>query len=240
MLRPMIRPLALLLCVALAGCAARPLSPNERAFIAGIHGPELDTRRIRLHDGALVGEVTYTRPPRPRVTCQERIFPPPPPGEREVTVSPGAVAVFNHVFMRRDLYREDYLPQYPERAHLYAMMLFAHEMTHVWQWQNRARTGYSPLKAMNEHAATPDPYLFDLGTVARFLDYGYEQQGAIVEEYVCCRTLDPDAARTTRLHEMLAGAFPVADLDRELDGMEVVVPWAKADTRGICEGPNAG
>lgn len=23
-------------------------------------------------------------------------------------------------------------------------MLFAHEMTHVWQWQNRDRTGYTP------------------------------------------------------------------------------------------------
>lgn len=232
----MIRALALLTALVLAGCAARPLSPNERAFISTIHGEELDPRPIRLHDGALVGKVTYTRPPRPRVTCQERIFPPPPPGEREVTVSPAAIAAFNRVFMREDLFRDDYLPEYPERAHLYAMMLFAHEMTHVWQWQNRAETGYHPLKAANEHAAMSDPYLFDLETEAAFTDYPFEQQGAIVEEYVCCRTLDPEASRTKRLHEMLRGAFPVADLNRRMDGMEIVIPWAEAETRGICEG----
>lgn len=236
----MIRAAILLCCAALAGCASRPLSLHERAFLSTIHGPALDTRPVRLHDGALVGEVTYTRPQRPRVTCQERIFPPPPPDEREITVSPGAVAVFHNVFMRRDLYRDDYLPEYPERAHLYAMMLLAHEMTHVWQWQHRGRTGYNPLKAMNEHAVAPDPYLFDLATTARFLDYGYEQQGAIVEEYVCCRTLDPGADRTRRLHDMLSGAFRVADLDRRLDGMEIVIPWAEAETRGICEGPDQG
>ena len=29
-------------------------------------------------------------------------------------------------------------------------MLLAHEMTHVWQWQNRKRTGYHPLRAAAE------------------------------------------------------------------------------------------
>ena len=58
-----------------------------------------------------------------------------------------------------------------------AMMLFAHEMVHVWQWQNRHVTGYHPLKAAQEHNAV-DPYLFDLSQAPKFLDYGFEQQGA--------------------------------------------------------------
>ena len=80
-----------------------------------------------------------------------------------------------------------------------------------------------------------DPYLFELEGAPDFLQYGYEQQGAIVEEYICCRALDPAAARTKRLHDMLRGAFPVADLpqsrQRERD---VLLPWRGAEVRGIC------
>ena len=48
-------------------------------------------------------------------------------------------------------------------------MLFAHEMTHVWQWQNRQATGYSPLRAAREHDFKADPYLYDISTKTRFL-----------------------------------------------------------------------
>ena len=144
------------------------------------------------------------------------------------------MTLFNTVYFSRDWYIDNYAPDYPDRVYLVEAMLLAHELTHVWQWQNRKRTGYSPLRAAAEHGSTDDPYLFDLDGAQDFLGYGFEQQGAIVEEYVCCRTLAPEAARTKRLHAMLRASFPVADLPdtRESD---VYLPWKDADLAGICD-----
>ncbi|MGR3375112.1 hypothetical protein [Salipiger abyssi] len=225
------RILLLLLCLTLAACG-RPLTQNERAFLSAVQGDQVDTSRVRFHDGLAAGSVTYQRPIRPRLTCMERIWPP-SRGET-VTVSPGAMTLFNRVFYRKDLYREDYMPHYPKRVDLLDTMLLAHEMVHVWQWQNRDRTGYSPLKAATEHGRSDDPYLFDPDSSARFLDHGYEQQGAIMEEYVCCHILDPEAPRTARLREMIGAEMPVARLDAALRDPEVLVPWAGIQSEGIC------
>ncbi|MFP4326868.1 MAG: hypothetical protein ACLFQL_02575 [Paracoccaceae bacterium] len=224
----------LLLCLMLVAACGRPLTETERAFAADIHGPALDASKVRLVRGAPVESYTWRRPVRPRTTCRERIWPERPAGRLE-TVTTGALVLFNHIFYRSDLYAPDYTPDYPARLYLAEAMMLAHELTHVWQWQNRARTGYHPLRAAREHLDSPDPYLFELET-ADFLDYGYEQQGAIVEEYVCCRMLDPEAPRTERLHDMLAAAFPVSQLDGRLSRAEVILPWDGAETRGICRG----
>ena len=172
------------------------------------------------------------RKPRPRVACRERILP--PVKEEFVTSSPAAVALFNRVLFVRSWYTENYLPAWPERLYLVEAMLLAHELTHVWQWQNRKQTGYHPLRAAAEHNRSEDPYLFDLEGAPDFLSYGYEQQGAIVEEYVCCRALAPKAARTKRLHTMLAGAFPVSDLPQTRES-DVYLPWKDAEVKGICD-----
>ncbi|WP_101068701.1 hypothetical protein [Roseovarius salinarum] len=218
----------ILACLLLAACG-RPLTPAEAAFATRLHGATLDTDRVRFVKGAPVGSVTYTRQKRPRLACRERILP--EPQGRTVTVSPAAIVLHNKVFYDRDWYAEDYLDGYPERMDLVAAMLFAHEITHVWQWQNRDVTGYSPIRALREHTRADDPYLFDVDTQAAFLDYGYEQQAGIVEEYVCCATLDPDAPRTRRLADMLRGAFPLGRLPRP---GAVRLPWAGAETEGIC------
>ena len=63
---------------------------------------------------------------------------------------------------------------------------------------------------------------------------GFEQQGAIVEEYVCCRALAPDAPRTKRLHEMLSEALPVADLPGARREHDVLLPWKGVQLEGIC------
>ncbi|KAA8606371.1 hypothetical protein AL036_14945 [Salipiger aestuarii] len=223
--------LILIALLLLVSCG-RSLTPNESAFLRAIQGDQLDTTRIRFHDGLAAGSVSYTRPIRPRLTCMERIWPP-SRGET-VSVSPGAMTLFQRVFYRKDLYRDDFLPDYPDRIDLLDAMLLAHEAVHVWQWQNRARTGYTPIKAMTEHGASADPYLFDPDGAARFLDHGYEQQGAIVEEYVCCHVLDPDAPRTKRLRDMIGAEMPVARLEAALDKPEVVVPWAGIQPDGIC------
>ncbi|GAA6190640.1 hypothetical protein DS909_08290 [Phaeobacter gallaeciensis] len=220
----------LLLLVSLAACG-RPLTDTEVDFAQIIHGDQLDLKRARLVEGAPVGSVTFKRKARPRVTCRERILP--PAKEEIVTASPAAVALFNRVFFTKDWYTDNYLPEYPDRLHLIAAMLLAHELTHVWQWQNRDRTGYHPLRAAAEHGKDDDPYLFDLSDAPKFLDYGFEQQGAIVEEYVCCRALAPTAPRTQRLHAMLKQDLPVRDLPQSRES-DVLLPWKDAELSGIC------
>lgn len=220
-----------LICLLLATCG-RPLTETERDFASRIHGDALDLDRVRLVRGAPVGSITFKRKPRPRVTCREKILP--PVKEEIVTTSPAAVALFNRVFFVRDWYAENYLPAYPERLYLIESMLLAHELTHVWQWQNRKQTGYHPLRAAAEHGRSDDPYLFEFDGAPDFLSYGYEQQGAIVEEYVCCRALAPKAARTQRLHAMLKGAFPVSDLPQVRES-GVYLPWKDAEVKGICD-----
>ncbi len=224
--------LILCLLLPLATACGRPLSEAERSFLSDIHGEDLDMERLRLVKGAPVAAVTFRRKPRPRVTCRERILPP-VKEEAIVTSSPAAVALFNRIFFTKDWYTENYMPAYPERLYLVEAMLLAHEATHVWQWQNRRETGYHPLRAAAEHGASPDPYLFALDSSPDFLSYGYEQQGAIVEEYVCCRALAPQAARSKRLHKMLKAVMPVTDLPQSRQS-DVYLPWKDAELTGIC------
>ena len=222
----------LLLCLRILAACGRPLTESERAFLDGLHGAGLNADKVRLVRGAPVGSVTFRRMPRPRVTCRERILP--PVKEETVTSSPAAVALFNRIFFVKDWYTEDYLPEYPDKLHLVEAMLLAHEMTHVWQWQNRKRTGYHPLRAAAEHGSRRDPYLFDLEGDPDYATYGYEQQGAIIEEYVCCRALAPQAARTRRLHRMLASAMPLSPLPQSRES-DVYLPWKDAELTGICD-----
>lgn len=227
----MIRVLVLLLSLVLLTGCGRPLTPNERAFLETMHGSGLNLDQMRLHDGAPTRSVTFQRKPRPRTTCRELILP--PQTNAIVTTKPAAVALFNTVLFDRDWYLEDYVPDYPDKIGLIAAMLLAHEATHVWQWQNRKVTGYSPLLAATEHGFQKDPYLFDITGTPQFLDFGFEQQGAIVEEYVCCRALAPQAPRTKRLHGLIAQAMPVSALPQSR-AHDVRLPWDGVKMDGIC------
>jgi hypothetical protein len=220
----------LLILTLLAGCG-RPMTENEIAFAATIQGAELDTTRVRLHNGAPTRAVTFRRKARPRTTCRELILP--PSTTEVVTAKPAAVALWNTVLFDKDWYLDDYLPDYPGEIGLIAAMLLAHELTHVWQWQNRRKTGYGPLRAAAEHAPGADPYLFDITKEPQFSDFGFEQQGAIVEEFVCCRALAPQAPRTKRLHKLIAGAMPVSPLPQSHQH-DVRMPWDGVEIDGIC------
>jgi hypothetical protein len=224
----MIRVFLVLLLLASCG---RPLTGNERAFLDSIHGDTLDMNAVRLHDGAPTRAVTFRRKPRPRTTCRELILP--PATDAIVTTKPAAVAVYNTILFDKDWYLEDYLPDYPEKVGLVAGMLLAHELTHIWQWQNRASTGYSPLRAASEHTISDDPYLFEIDTPRKFGNFGYEQQGSIVEEFVCCRALAPQAPRTKRLHGLISQVMPVAPLPQTRQS-DVRLPWDGVELKGIC------
>ncbi len=218
--------LCLFICLAACG---RPLTPAEKSFATQIHGATLDTARIRAIHGGPLGSVTYKRPKRPRLACRELILP--EPSTDIVTVGPAAMVIHNKVYFSDDWYLEDYLPNYPQELDLVTAMLFAHEITHVWQWQNRSKTGYTPMRAAREHRSAADPYLYEINTKTRFSDYAYEQQASIVEEYVCCAALDPEAPRTKRIERLLKGAFPLQKLKIP---NRILLPWKGAKIEGIC------
>ncbi len=221
---------ALLILTLLAACG-RPLTEAEIAFTRTIHGDTLDVDRVRLVNGAPTRAVTFRRKARPRVTCRELIGP--PPKTEIVTAKPAAVALWQRVLFDKDWYLDDYVPSYPNEINLVAAMLLAHELTHVWQWQNRDVTGYSPLRAATEHQFGADPYLFDIDNNQTFLDFGFEQQGSIVEEFVCCRALAPQAPRTKRLHALISDVMPVAALPQSRP-YDVRLPWNGVEVNGIC------
>ena len=86
-------------------------------------------------------------------------------------------------------------------------ILLAHEATHVWQWQNRAVTGYSPLAAASENLQMRDPYVYELEPGKAFLDYGFEQQARMVGDYVCEVSRNPRSAKSRALMDVLAPVF---------------------------------
>lgn len=222
----------LVLCLLLLAACGRPLTEAERAFTDTLHGVTLDPARIRLVEGNLIGDVVRHIPARPRLACRDRIWP--PPQTDPVPAGTAAVTLFQNIYFRDDLYSDDYLSDYPNRLNLVAAMLLAHEVTHVWQWQNRAVTGYHPLRAASEHVPGTDPYLFDTAVTHDFLDYSDEQQGALVDEFVCCRALDPDGERTERLYEMLRAIFPDVARFSAVPMSGVRLPWESAEISGIC------
>lgn len=221
----------LLILLVLAACG-RPLSPAETTFAKAFHGPAIDTSQVKLTRQPLIKLYRATVPIPPRLTCADKLFP--PTDATTYTGSPGATVLFNTIHVNPDAYARDYLPEYPQIANIRAAMFLAHEFVHIWQWQNRDLTGYHPLKAAAEHQASPDPYLFDLDTQTDFLDFGYEQQGAIAAEYTCCAALAPVAPRTKRLHDLLAVYFPIQNLTKALPDTRFPLPWAGAAKENLC------
>ncbi|TRD22157.1 hypothetical protein [Palleronia caenipelagi] len=193
----------LLLMFATSSCG-RTLTTAEIQYANTLYASQMDVDRITIHSRNPLYAFRSTRDPRPAKTCRERIH---PPETAAVETRVAATTIGNRIFFARRFYLDEFLGQYPKVLPLADAMLLAHELTHVWQWQNRARTGYAPWKASGEHAQTDDPYLFALHSSARFSDFGYEQQAALVEEFVCCRALAPDAPRTARLYALLRPEF---------------------------------
>ncbi len=219
---------AFLFCLMLTACS-RPLSEGEEAFAADLTGDTLKPAPVRFTRDVPLGVATFAYTKRPRLSCRERILP--EPTEEVITTSPAGVVVFNRVYTSKGWSAPDYLPDYPEQLHLTAAMFFAHEMVHIWQWQQRETTGYSLRGAAREHKVEDDPYQFELKSEVGFLDYGYEQQASIVEEYLCCSLLDPDAPRTARLQSLVTEVFPTENLPRP---ESVLLPWDGVKLQGIC------
>ena len=205
--------LAALAAICLLCACTRPLAPAEEGFARALFGETLDTDRIGIAAGA-----GLMPPPRemPRMTFRRLDVPETPCARTEptpVTGPPAALVSFNRIHYFGRFRTADAMAGWPERARMPHALLLAHELTHVWQWQNRAVTGYHPFRAFLESLRAPDPYFYRVDPGRPFLDYGYEQQAALVEDYVCHRLLDPEAPKMQALRTILGPVFPLERLD---------------------------
>jgi hypothetical protein len=222
---------ALLVCLGLAACG-RPLTEAEAAYMADLQGDGFDASAVRIarepRDRAGHPHLPGAAPDHlPRAHLAAARWPDDRGAHRRHR------ALQHHARAPRILL-PDYVAPREGRRSLAAAMFFAHEMTHVWQWQNRGLTAYHPFRAFSEHVRIEDPYLFDPQDARRFLDYGYEVQASLVEEYVCCRAVDPRGARTARLERLIGQVMPVTPLQSRADAVTEVIPWDGADLRGVC------
>lgn len=211
-MRPLFHKAALAALVLLAACS-RPLTPAEEAFAEDLFGDSLDTSKIRVAQG--LGVVPLYRTVPDEVTLVEGtdracLRTPQPRGAQP----PQAFAVSNRLHFDTGLYSSDMVIRWPETLRVPQALIFAHELTHAWQWQNRDRTGYTPIRAVRESLYLADPYFSDGD--APFFAFGYEQQAAIVEDYVCFAFANPDHPRRAELREILAPVFPLDDFDAVL------------------------
>ena len=81
----------------------------------------------------------------------------------------------NTINVSADIYQEDFA-----LANLDLQAFFAHELTHVWQYQNVS--SWTTLIAGSEHIRFRDPYGYSLDGRS-FDQYRFEQQGDIVRDY---------------------------------------------------------
>ncbi len=211
------RPLIPLLAAALilAACT-RPLAPGERALAGDVFGPSLNTDTIRVAAGT-----GFT--PRPRKQLNpDRGRPAPRPGicDRAAPQAqdgpPPAFTILHVIHIAEDYYADDIASGWAQTVHLPQALILTHELAHVWQWQNRRLTGYSPLSAALESLTNFDPYYYRPAPDAGFLDYGYEQQATLIEDYLCYALLDPSSPRRNELRKVLAPHFPISRLDEAL------------------------
>jgi len=207
----------MLALLVLSACG-RPLATGERALAKDLFGDWINVDRVRVASGfrpALPKQAVEPLPDKVKKTelrpgvC-DRVNPDPPVGP------PPAWALYNQVHLVAEFYRPDTLPGYPGQILLPEALIMAHELVHVWQWQNRKRTGYRPGRAALESLTNRDPYFYVPDEGAGFLEYGYEQQASLVEDYLCYGIFDPQNQRRAKLRAILAPYFQVDGIDRVL------------------------
>lgn len=118
-----------------------------------------------------------------------------------IAVLAGAVTLQNAVHWNPRLYSEDFTRE-PVRI----TAVLVHEIMHVWQYQNLRH--YHFLKAGAEHIHRwGRVYKYELDEHERLLDYHYEQQGQILQDYFHLKGLGRHVERYERL---IRTALPLA------------------------------
>ena len=200
----------------LVAACSRPLTPNEVRFAEDVFGDGLETRAVRVSRG-------FGGLPAPReVEGELQVFRTHPkaclrvPQPRSERPPPRAFALYNRMHFFDELYSGDMALPWPYALRFPNALIFAHELTHVWQWQNREITGYSPWSAAAESWTAGDPYFSNPEDRPVFLSFGYEQQAAMVEDFLCFLFANPDHPKRKEIQALLAPVFPVDTLEEKL------------------------
>ena len=202
----------LIILMSLLAACARPMTPSETAFAQSLFGPTLDTEKVRIL--SLPYWAKDAGDPRVmRGTERACVRTPQPRGSQP----PQAFAIGSSMHFSGPLQARDMTLAWPKALRFPQGLIFAHELTHVWQSQNRSWTGYTPFRAVAESIALPDPYFSATGEAPVFFAFGFEQQAAIVEDYVCFAVANPAHPRRAELRELLAPVFPMDDFDAAID-----------------------
>lgn len=210
------RALAVVALCCLAACG-RPLTPGERNYADILFGDTLDAEPVRVHQGLGLAPPVTTVPATVRQvqgTDTACLRVPQPRGD----APPWAFALGNGVFLDSSIYTSDAALGWPVGLRLPQALVLAHELTHVWQWQNRDRTGYSALRAVAESWRLSDPYYAARGAAPDFLAFGYEQQAALVEDYICFAYANPGHPRRDELRALIDPVIPLDRFDAVVAG----------------------
>ena len=210
---------AVMICalfLVLASCS-RPLSERERAWGDGVLGAGFDADRVRITNGLgltpLPGpkRVVAYHLPAEKVRCIQTA---PKTSEERGKAETAAFVRFQTVHYLNGYYRADLLETGgQEGLPLGHLLTFVHELVHVWQWQNRAETGYHPARALMESVFNVDPYFYEVTTERAFFDYGFEQQARMVEDYLCLRIAEPEHEMVEVLRAILEPVFPLEQIE---------------------------
>lgn len=209
------RGVVLGLCLILLAACSRPLTENERVFAETLFGPTLDTENVTISQGLGIAPLYRTVPSSVRVvrgTERACVRTPQPFGGQP----PQAFALYERMHFDSTLYASDMALFWPRGLRFPQGLILAHELTHVWQWQNRDVTGYAPWRAVAESFELADPYYSGSLDTPLFLSLGYEQQAAIVEDFVCFTVANPTHPRRAQLREVLEPFFPVETFEAAL------------------------
>ncbi|MEZ0260532.1 MAG: hypothetical protein ACAH80_05945 [Alphaproteobacteria bacterium] len=135
--------------------AHRPLTPGEIALAKLIFKDSIDYSAVRLHD--------------------KRILP------SFIQEKHQAVAHRSSISFPRSAYAEDFSKE-PDAL---KQSVFIHELVHVWQHQNKVlSTPREGVKETLRHRFNySKAYLHKLATGKDLVNYGFEQQAAIVQDY---------------------------------------------------------
>jgi hypothetical protein len=211
------RRIALASLVLIAACS-RGLTPAETEVARALFGASLDPGAVRVLAG--VGLAPLPQPDEAALPASPRQPPENPclrqQSPRRVLAWPAAFTLGNRIYFNPRYYAPDAARGYPRSLPLPAALLLMHELVHVWQWQNRAQTGYSAGRAAGESVARVDPYWWLTEEGRAFFRFGFEQQAAIIEDFACYAFFD---RRDPKLAELAALLRPVLPVDRFLAGL---------------------
>ena len=187
---------------------ARPLTEAEETFAQDLFGPSLDTSEVTITQGLGLFPLYKTVPAKVTVlngTDKACVRTPQPRGAQP----PQAFAFRNRMHFDSEIYSSNMALGWPEGLRFPNAIILAHELTHVWQWQNREITGYTAMRAIKESWQIADPYYSASGGGPAFFSYGYEQQAAMVEDFVCFSVANPTHPRHDELKGILEPVLPV-------------------------------